>query len=184
MSVPILGQGGLQQPKVDGPQIRVLFCLVCNSFEQLPLYDGPWENDHLLQILVDRHVFDSGEPHKGHLFRVDQLAWESKGTRERMIEQITGGGSKGIDEFDAKFYDTRNTFQEDAMACFIKHLRPANGCADYNSPSKRLVPDTKEERKDAGLVDPMRAPGPKNYLCQFCPVQSTVQTKLVLRGAK
>jgi len=178
MSTPML-----QPPTVDSPEIRVLFCLVCDTMEELPLYDGHPDNDHLLQILCDRHVFPSGEPHKGHLFRMPQLQWENVEVRKRVIDQIKGGGSKGINEFDEKFYDTKNTFKEDAMTCYNKHLRPTDGCQDYNSASKRLLPDTKAERKDAGLSSPDKAPGPKNYLCQFCPVQSIVSHKArVLRG--
>lgn len=167
----------------DGPEMRVLWCLVCNTLEELPLFDGKPEDDHLLSILVEKHVFPSGEPHKGHLFRVPQLMWESTEVRKRIIDQIKGGGSKGIDEFDEKFYDTKNTFKEDAMTCYNRHLRPDDGCPDYNTERMMLLPDTKAERKDAGLPDPKRAPGPKNYLCQFCPVHSVVVTKMrSLRG--
>lgn len=178
MSVPLLN------PKpVDSPDMRVLYCMVCQSMEELPLYDGDPDNDHLLQILVEKHVFPSGEPHKGHLFRVPQLMWEREDARKKIIEQIKGGGSKGLDEFDADFYATKDTFKEDAMKCYNAHLRPTDGCPDYNSASKRLLPNTKAERKEVGLPDPAKAPGPKNYLCQFCPVHSIVTTKMrMLRG--
>lgn len=168
---------------VQGPDIRLLWCLVCDTIEELPLFDGKPEDDVLLEILVQRHVFPSGEPHKGHLLRVPQLQWENTETRKRIIEQMKGGGSKGIDEFDEKFYDTKNTFKDDAMACFNKHLRPSDGCDDFRSESKMLIPDTKAERKDAGLPDPKRAPGPKRYLCDFCPVNSVIEQKMrALRG--
>lgn len=174
----------LTPPNVqNGPEMRVLLCLVCNSMEELPLFDGKPEDDHLLAISVEKHVFPSGEPHKGHLFRVPVLQWENVEIRKRIMEQIKGGGSKGIDEFDATFYDTKNTFKEDAMKCFNKHLRPDNGCPDYKSERMMLLPNTKAERKDAGLPDPKKAPGPKNYLCDFCPVHSVVTTKMrELRG--
>lgn len=164
-------------PTVKGPEMRVLWCLVCDTLEELPLFDGKPEDDHLLEILVQRHVFPSGEPHKGHLFRVPQLQWEDAEIRKRIIEQVKGGGSKGIDEFDAKFYDTKNTFKEDAMTCYSRHLRPKADCADYKTEKMMLLPDTKAERKDAGLPDPKKAPGPKNYLCDFCPVHSYYVTK-------
>lgn len=173
----------IQPPTVQGPEMRVLWCLVCDTLEELPLFDGDPENDHLLEILVQRHHFPSGEPHKGHLFRVPQLQWENESIRKRIIEQMKGGGSKGIDEFDAKFYSSKATFKEDAMACFKKHLRPDNGCPDYKTEKMMLLPDTKAERRDAGLPDPKKAPGPKNYLCDFCPVSSTVMQKMrELRG--
>lgn len=179
MPVPLLDK----KPPDNGPEIRLLHCKVCDSIEELPLFDGAPENDHLLQILVDRHVFPSGEPHVGRLFRLPQMSWESTEARKQIIEQIKGGGSAGLDEFDPEFYATRNTFQEDALKCYNAHLRPTDGCPDYESPSKRLLPNTKEDRKEVGLVDPSKAPGPKTYLCQFCPVSSVVMTKKnALRG--
>lgn len=178
MSVPLL-----KPPEVQGPEVRLLHCSVCDSIEELPLYDGPPEQDHLLQILVDQHQFPSGEPHVGRLFRLPQLQWENPTARKQIIEQIKGGGSAGIDEFDPEFYATRNTFSEDAMKCYNAHLRPTDGCPDYNTPPKRLLPNTKADRKELGLVDPANAPGPKTYLCQFCPVHSVVTTKMrELRG--
>lgn len=181
MSVPLLQS---PKPVEGGPEIRLLHCKVCDSIEELPLFDGLPENDHLLQILVDRHVFPSGEPHIGRLFRLPLMSWESQEARKEIIKQIKGGGSAGIDEFDPEFYATRNTFQEDALKCYSAHLRPTDGCPDYNSPSKRLLPNTKADRKEVGLVDPAKAPGPKTYLCQFCPVHSVVQSKINdLRGA-
>lgn len=173
----------ISPPAVSGPDVRILYCMVCDSVEELPPYEGVPEEDHLLEILVQRHVFASGEPHKGHLMKLPQLQWENENIRKEIIKQIKGGGSKGIDEFDPDFYATRNTFQEDALKCYSAHLRPTDGCPDYESASKRLLPNTKADRKELGLVDPAKAPGPKNYLCYFCPVHSVVQTKLrALRG--
>ena len=173
----------LDPKPVASPDIRVLHCLVCETLEDFPLFDGPVANDHLLAILVERHQFPSGEPHKGHLFRVPQLTWENESIRRKVIDQIKGGGSKGLDEFDAAFYDTKSTFKEDAMTCFTKHLRPSDGCPDYKTEKKMLVPDTKADRKDAGLMAPSKAPGPKNYLCDFCPVHSVIVSKQrALRG--
>lgn len=165
-------------PAPSGPDMRVLHCLVCGSLEELPPFDGRPENDDLLEISVERHRFPSGEPHKGHLFRVPALQWENVEVRRRIIEQIKGGGSKGIDEFDEKFYDTKNTFKDDAMACYAAHLRPKDGCPDYKTGRKALVPDTRAERKDAGLVAPSKAPGPRTYLCDFCPVHSIVVQRM------
>jgi hypothetical protein len=165
-----------------GPEIRLLHCKVCGTIEELPLFDGDPDEDYLLQILVDKHVFDSGEPHVGRLFRMPQLRWEDTNARKQIIQQIKGG-SAGLDEFDPEFYATRNTFQEDALKCYDAHLRPTDGCPDYNSPAKRLLPNTKDDRKEVGLPDPSRAPGPKSYLCQFCPIHSVVmQKQRALRG--
>jgi hypothetical protein len=173
----------LNPSPVAGPDIRLLYCMVCDSIEELPPFEGVPEDDHLLEILVDQHKFASGEPHKGHLLKLPLLQWESPGLRKEIIKQLKGGGSKGIDEFDPDFYATRSTFQEDALKCYNAHLRPQDGCPDYESASKRLLPNTKADRKELGLVDPAKAPGPKNYLCQFCPIHSVVQQRLrSLRG--
>jgi hypothetical protein len=174
----------LNPSPVAGPDIRLLFCNVCQSIEELPPFEGDPDEDHLLEILIEKHQFPSGEPHKGHLMKLPQLQWETETVRKEIIKQIKGGGSKGIDEFDPDFYATRSTFQEDALKCYNAHLRPQDGCPDYQSPSKRLLPNTKADRKELGLVDPAKAPGPKNYLCQFCPVHSVIQSNLrALRGA-
>lgn len=164
-------------PTVQGPDMRVLWCLVCDTLEELPLFDGDPDNDVLLEILVQRHQFPSGEPHKGHLLRVPQLQWENIEIRKRIIEQMKAGGSKGLAEFDERFYESRDTFKEDAMACYSAHLRPKGACPDWRSEKKMLLPDTKAERKDAGLPDPKKAPGPKRYLCDFCPVSSFYAAK-------
>jgi len=160
------------------PIIRVLYCNVCGTLESLPLYDGPAEGDTLLEVLVSRHVFPSGDPHLGHLFRIPQLQWEDETIRRQVIEQIKGGGSKGIDEFDSSFYATKDTFKEDAMVCFNKHLRPKDSCGDYMSDKMILLPDTKAARKEMGLPSPAKAPGPKNHLCGFCPIHQVVQNKI------
>ena len=165
------------KPRADEPMFRLLYCMVCNSLEELPPFEGRPENDHLLEIAVDPHKFPSGEPHKGLLFVVPTRVWMDENARRETIKQIKGGGSKGLDEFDKDFYSSRSTFQEDAMRCYNAHNRPKDGCSDYGSDRMRLLPNTAKERAELGLVSLKDAPGPKNYLCMFCPVQSTVMTK-------
>jgi hypothetical protein len=63
------------------------------------------------------------------------------------------------------------------MKCFRLHLRPKDGCPDYRSSAKVLLPNTKAERKDLGLSAPAKAPGHKVSLCDFCPVTSTIAKK-------
>jgi len=173
VTIPILGQ-----TKTDpGPEIRLLLCNVCKTIEELPPYDGDPELDVLLAVLVEKHRFPSGDPHVGRLFRFNKYLWDRPDVREEVIRQIHGGGSEGLDEFDAGYYDTKDTFREDAMQCYNAHLRPKGGCHDWRSDKKRLLPNTKAERKDAGLPNPLDAPGPKVYLCDFCPVRSYYMTK-------
>lgn len=175
MGVPLLGQDNLG---IDtGPVIRILYCYVCDSFEELPAYFGRPENDHLLAVSVEKHVFPSGEEHKGRLFLFPEAYWQGE-MKKGIIDQIRGrSGGKGLASADPTYYDTRNTFAEDALKCFSAHGRPDDGCGDYESPSKRLLPNTKAERKELGLPDPLSAPGPKSFLCYFCPVHSAVQTR-------
>jgi hypothetical protein len=61
------------------------------------------------------------------------------------------------------------------MICYSQHLRPKGACPDFNAESKRLMPDTKAERKEAGL-DPKRGL-PIIHLCSFCPVRSFYDSK-------
>ncbi len=155
-------------------KLRVLQCLVCDTLESLPDFQGHPDDDVLLANLASRHVFESGEPHKGQLYDVDKRRWESPSTRYALISEIekksgrkirTRRPSGKVDTgFDQEFYDARDTFTEDAGKCFQQHNRNP-GCPDYMSPKKRLLPDTKKERRDLGLSTADR---PATYLCQFC----------------
>lgn len=155
----------------ESSKIRLLHCRTCDSLEELPDFDGPPEHDTLLNILTERHTTPSGDKHIGHLFDVEVELWSRPEVKKEIIKQIRGGGSKGLDEFDASFYDTKNTFHEDALVCYQRHNRPKESCQDWLSDSKILVPDTKAERKAEGLSAPSKSPGPKIHLCRFCPVQ-------------
>lgn len=173
MNVPILGGN---TPAEDlGPQIRLLICKVCNSIEELPDYVGPVEHDTLLEVAVEKHEFDSGERHLGHLMKVPLKHWARDDVRRQIILQIRGG-SAGIDDFEKGFYDTKSTFHEDAMACYKRHLSPKGRCPDWRHDSKKLVPKTAAERKEAGLAPPTKTPV-HTYLCDFCPAKIFMVTK-------
>ncbi len=157
-------------PFAHVPHLRVLHCRTCGSLEELPDWEGRPEDDDLLNILVGKH----GASHEGQLYRVPIGFWIQDEYKRKIIDQLKGG-SKGLAAFDEGFYDTRNTFQEDAMKCYDLHLRPKGACSDWHSERKKLVPDTKADRKDAGLAD--RPVGPTTYLCSFCPVRSFMERK-------
>ena len=148
------------------PYIRLLVCRTCKSIEELPSHSGRPEDDVLLRISVDRH----GPEHVGVLYNVSALHWNSETMRAAIKEQITKGSS-GLDVFGTNFYSTRMTFSEDAMACWEKHLRPKGQCSEFRSEKKRLLPDTKGERKDLGLSAPEHSSATRIYLCDFCPVR-------------
>jgi hypothetical protein len=74
---------------------------------------------------------------------------------------------KGLGErwtgFDPEFYATKDTFQEDAMRCFNLHRRPQGAdCIDWQADYRRVTPHDWKGRNV--------------YLCDFCPVASSVKT--------
>lgn len=178
-NIPILGE-----KKMDNePTFRLLYCLVCQTLEELPPYDGVPEQDYLLAVACETHVFPSGEPHKGKLFSLPLRVWASPEAKREVIKQIKGGGSKGLAEIDDTFYDSRSTFLEGAMECYQRHNKPKEGCTDWHSRDRLLVPNTAKERKKEGLEKYQDVPGKKTYLCDFCPVAiSVAQRKRKLLG--
>ena len=86
-NIPLIGQ---REQAKNEPMFRLLHCLVCGTLEELPPYDGPVEQDHLLAIAVETHVFPSGEPHKGKLFVLPLRAWASADSKREIIRQIKG----------------------------------------------------------------------------------------------
>ena len=173
-NVPLLGKRE-QQP--NEPMFRLLFCLVCQTLEELPPYDGEPELDHLLAIACENHLFPSGEPHKGKLFVLPLRAWADQKSKKEIINQIKGGGSKGLAEVDETFYDSRSTFMEDAMKCYVAHRKPKDGCHEWQHSSKLLIPNTIKERKAEGMARYQDEAGPKTYLCNFCPVSIAVNQR-------
>lgn len=153
----------------DEPMIRLLVCRNCKTIEELPDWDGDPRDDVLLNISVQKHQVPT--EHIGLLMKFPVKYWVVPKIQEEIVKQIRGG-SEGLDVFQTKFYETRSTFGEDAMSCFREHLRPKGQCPDYKSEKKMLKPDTKSERKDAGMDKYERSSGPKVYLCDFCPVKS------------
>lgn len=162
-------------------QIRLLLCLECSTIEELPDYEGDPREDHLLEVLISKHEYPSGLRHLGDLIKLDKAVWDNKNSKREVIKQIRKG-SGGIDEFDAKFYETKNTFMEDALHCWkVKHNRTIN-CGDYRSEPKRLVPDTKDDWKQAGVTRPKKTAFDR-YLCDFCPYHRVVvETEKHKRG--
>lgn len=154
------------------PYVRLLVCRTCKTIEKLPAYEGPAEHDVTLEISVERH----GEGHVGQLINVSVLHWESPTMQAEIVKQIWGG-SAGLDVFGTNFYETKDTFAADAMACYQRHLRPKDGCHEFRDESKRLLPGTDKARKDLGLAPVRESNGPKVYLCDFCPVRSVLARK-------
>ena len=164
-----------QQPQNE-PEIRLLICGECKTIEEVSDFDGPPERDEELAARVAKHR-TAGVPHgNAGLARVSAVVWNSPRARDEIREKISASfGSSGQTGFGAETYALMDNLREDAMECFGRHLRNPN-CPDYKSDSKRLVPDTKAERKELGL-SPKYDDNPRltRYLCEYCPVHSLVQ---------
>lgn len=161
------------QPEVrklddSGPKLRLLACRDCKSIEELPDYEGNPRNDVLLEDTVSRHMTE-WSTHEVALIKVPTKWWQDKNIQPKLIEQISKGGSKGIEEIEGAedYYGTRDTYREDALKCFNRHDRPKQGCIDYQNHDKRIGNPTSEGWKT----------GPRVYACNFCPVQLWVDKK-------
>ena len=161
----------------DDDRIRLLLCYVCNTIEPLPWFDGPVEHDETLLARLAKHRTPEGHPHVGNLATVSETSWNTPERRERIIEELSAARNNGEAGLGTKFYDVRNTFEEDAMACWrVEHNRTEN-CDDYKSDRKRLLSDTREERRDLGLSTKQKDRAGGSYLCYFCPYHSVVMQR-------
>lgn len=151
-----------------GPELRLVVCKDCRSIEELPAYNGPVTKDILLEDTLSRHMTE-WSTHEVALIKVPESYWKTKNVRDRIVKQISQGGSKGIEELEGAedYYGTRDTYRDDALACFKRHQRPKEGCIDWHSPDKRIGNPTSEGWKN----------GPRVYACDFCPVAAWVQKK-------
>lgn len=174
-------------------EVRLLICRRCTTVEELPDYDGPADEDFLLQHVVARHqrCTPGGAEVGGQtpeealtadraLARVERKHWNVPATRQQILAQL-GVAATG---FEQQFYDVRNTFQEDALKCYAKHGRPKDGCIDYKEPAYTvgnalLSEDERKAKTQSGLIV-SRDKGAKKqvYLCDFCPAKSKVQEKV------
>jgi hypothetical protein len=159
-------------------KIRLLFCETCASVDELPDYSGPVERDDTLNYLVaNKHTWPSGTPHVGgHLADVAKTEWDTPSYRTKIIEKMNEAiKNKGSDGLGNTFYETRDTFADDAMSCWKSHNRTTD-CSDYRHKSKALIPDTKDLRKEIGLST-RAADMPKTFICDFCPAKSSIEQR-------
>lgn len=166
--------------------IRLLQCVDCKTIEVLPGYRGPAQHDEALSYLVQRHRFPDGSEHRGNLIPAEVSTndgglrpatmddWKNPKFQELVKENISKSARPGQGTgLGMQFYDTRDTFRDDAMACWKSKLKPAPYCPEYKSDRKKLVPDTAKLRKAEGLGKTTVS----RSLCEFCPVHSMVQAK-------
>jgi hypothetical protein len=159
----------------DTDKIRLLICTGCGAIEEMPDYEGPWQQDTWLNAKLKGHMLESGERTHGevHIGKVSQNDWINYG--DSIIAQAANeftapGKGAGLGQ---TFYDTKSNFSADAFACWKQHNRTTN-CEDYRSDSKKLLPDTRAERRELGLDPKSR---PNTYLCDFCPYNSIVMQR-------
>lgn len=171
--------------------MRLLFCDLCKTLEEIPDYEGEMEVDPLVEDLVRRHNERDPMGHGGRDIRHSPMriavieptehmtsdqVWAAD--RENILKQLNEQNKKV--GFSSWAYESLNTWQEDAMTCFRRHRRPdiGNGkpCIDFWSDSKRIGRPTEigkqvlKENAKLGTGDP--------HLCQFCPYFSGVQTEI------
>ncbi len=155
----------------DTEKVRLLICHVCGTIDEIPWYEGNPKDDRLLEYRLANHKFPSGEPHTGDLAVVNQADWKVKHVRNQILQKL-GEGRQAAGLGD-DFYSLKDNFQADAMTCWKAHNHTTN-CTDYHRESKRLVPDTRGDRKELGLSPKAR---PNIWLCDFCPVQGHIDSK-------
>ncbi len=166
--------GNAHTRKTKGCAIpRLVICRKCQTVDLLPIFNGDATEeaaDPLLDGIVGRHLNLHGltlvnqqKLGEGHeemkLAMVPDDVWygQDGGAVQKQIlaqmrEQWTG--------FEPEIYAIKNTYQEDALACFNRHRRPAGTCIDWHEDSKRLTSETRHQSHV--------------FLCDFCPVASTV----------
>ena len=159
----------------DSGVTRLLQDLTARQVYELPNYSGPAEHDILLIKMVEERCTCSvrcehpnvqlGEPHRGNLMKIDDDVWKKRRTD---ILREMWSAFPDMSEADL-MASVRNAYIEDAGMCFNRHGRPDDGCIDYKDDSKRIGSPSKH---------PWLAKKKPVYLCDFCPVKSTVQGKV------
>lgn len=181
VALPTLGEDE-RVIDADGPRLRLLICHDCKSVDVLPWYDGPPQYDDTLNYRLADHQgpkdTQTGEPrwyHTGTMASVSEKSWEDESTKWRILDELSKAHAGGEVGLGSAIYHARSNFKEDAMTCWKQHNRTQN-CGDYKSDSKRLVPDTRGERKELGL-DTKSSRRPGTHLCVFCPYHSVVMAR-------
>lgn len=154
---------------------RLVQDITARKVYELPDYDGPPERDILLIELCEhvtvcsdkcRHPnVQPGQQHVGNMLQIDSTVWNKH--RDTILSEMWSSfPDMGEDDI---LQSSRNNYTEDAGKCFNRHNRPMDGCLDYKDDSKRIGNPSKH---------PWLMQEKPVYLCDFCPVKSTVQGKV------
>lgn len=162
-----------------GPQLRLLQCWECKTVEELPDYEGAPENDVTLHYVDEKHGGRTHNPHHRTLHRVEQRVWDDRAAKKQIVAQMWEA-EKG---FKPSYYDIKNTLQEDAAKCHVRHQRQVP-CIDWKDSSKRLTAPTAGARQQlarelprsfGGDRDRIAKGAPTQFLCDYCPVAVAVE---------
>lgn len=191
MDVPLLGNGNSGLPDLgvidqdelkNGIKDTLLICADCGTIEHSPFFDGPIEFDQPFQARLANHIVKTTEGTRSHAIattRVNAKLWkENEDFRKYIARAISEAQKTGDVGLGQKNYDLKSTFSEDAMRCWrVEHNRTQN-CEDYRSDKKRLVPDTRGERKELGLETRSKFIQTSVTLCDYCPYKRIVEDRV------
>ncbi len=158
------------------PRIRLLICNDCGTIEPLPPFDGPVQYDDTLNYRLAGHKTADGTPHRGAMATVSSVSWDDPEKRKKILEELNKAKNGGEVGLGSDLYNLRSTFSEDAYSCWNKEHNRTMNCEDYKSDKKRLVPDTRGDRKELGLETKSSARA-NTWLCVFCPYHSVVMER-------
>lgn len=167
----------------------LFICFVCRDISEISDY-SPKDADrdprigYLVEVHLRRHpsMEDRVVTDWASLGSVSTKHWDSTEYRREITKKILE--NHGQTGFDADFYDTHDTFKEEAFSCWKKHNKPAYKsntqpkCADYLSASKEIKPNTAVERKAAGLPKYDDVKLKKMYGCIYCPYHQSVRNEM------
>lgn len=169
-------------------RLRLLICPKCESVEPIEWCAvepganpdcGHAQCDQALQTRMIEHTVSQPTGHYFHsdlgLFDVAESDWEKHSTRKSILKDLSPPGS--ATPYGADMFELKKNFSQDAATCWKQHNRTKN-CQDWKSASKRLVPPTKELRKELGLETRDKHRPTAAYLCDYCPVRSIMQSRI------
>lgn len=162
--------------------VRLYACYTCRFLGELPDYPppefAPVANDAVLIHVDMQHGAGTEQPHNRMMFRILPEQWSSRKAKEGVIDQIF----QNYSGFKPSYYDVKDQLNLDAVKCFNAHHRSVP-CLDYKDSSKRIGNPSRSMREKLaasmprsfhGDRDAIAKGGPVQYLCEFCPVQVTV----------
>jgi hypothetical protein len=167
----------------------LFFCHPCNSIDEIPDYDPDnAHNDPRIDHIYSAHIRRHPSFEDRFILEWANLAfaptrhWKDPEYKKQIKAKLLEG--MGKTGFDQSFYDTQNTFKEDALACWQRHNQPAfksntqPKCNDYLDDHMEIKPNTNTERKKAGLGTYDETKVRKSFVCEYCPYHMSVVSEL------